>query len=205
MFLFLVSLALWRLARLIVGGSPVSALEVENAVLRHQLRVLGSAKRPPLTRRDRVLLVAASRLIRATATPAVTDPSPARCSAPSAKPSHSSPTGEPSPSNRIPTSRRRSRLASPAVEAKPCRMVTLSALTPSRPYKGSRRPGRHPGEIGTGAHRTLTLPNPYCVMTSWSLINGLVTFQMFLFECKPPLLAASPSTTIERACVGSLG
>jgi putative transposase len=63
-FLFLVSLALWRLARLIVGGSPVSALEVENAVLRHQLRVLGrSAKRPPLTRRDRVLLVAASRLI----------------------------------------------------------------------------------------------------------------------------------------------
>jgi hypothetical protein len=38
--LFLVSLALRRLARLIVGGSPVSALEVENAVLRHQLRVL---------------------------------------------------------------------------------------------------------------------------------------------------------------------
>jgi putative transposase len=63
-FVFLVNLALRRLARLIAGGSQVSALEVENAVLRHQLRVLRrSVKRPPLTRRDRVLLAAASRLL----------------------------------------------------------------------------------------------------------------------------------------------
>jgi hypothetical protein len=39
-------------------------LELENAVLRHQLRVLGRAvKRPPLRRRDRVLLAAVSTLL----------------------------------------------------------------------------------------------------------------------------------------------
>jgi putative transposase len=63
-FLFVVSLALRRLARLVVGGSAVSVLEVENAVLRRQLRVLRrSVPRPPLARRDRVLLAVASRLL----------------------------------------------------------------------------------------------------------------------------------------------
>jgi len=62
--LFLVHLVLRRLLRVIVGSSPVAALEVENAVLRHQLRVLRRAvKRPPLERRDRLLLAAASRLL----------------------------------------------------------------------------------------------------------------------------------------------
>jgi putative transposase len=61
---FMLNLAVWRLTRLVVGRSAVAALEVENAVLRHQLRVLRrSLKRPPLTRRDRVLLAAASRLV----------------------------------------------------------------------------------------------------------------------------------------------
>ena len=64
MFFFVVNLVLRRLARLIAGGSAVAALEVENAVLRHQLRVLRrSVKRPVLTRCDRVLLAAASRLV----------------------------------------------------------------------------------------------------------------------------------------------
>lgn len=60
----MLNLAVRRLTRLVVGRSAVAALEVENAVLRHQLRVLRrSVKRPPLTRRDRVLLAAASRLV----------------------------------------------------------------------------------------------------------------------------------------------
>ena len=64
MFFFLVNLALRRLGRLFVGRSVVAALEVENAVLRHQLRVLRrSAKRPLLSRADRVVLAAASRLV----------------------------------------------------------------------------------------------------------------------------------------------
>ena len=64
MLLFLVHLVLRRLLRVIVGSSPVAALEVENAVLRHQLRVLRRAvKRPPLEWRDRLLLAAASRLL----------------------------------------------------------------------------------------------------------------------------------------------
>jgi transposase InsO family protein len=62
--LFLVHLVLRRLLGVIVGSSPVAALEVENAVLRHQLRVLRRAvKRPPLEWRDRLLLAAASRLL----------------------------------------------------------------------------------------------------------------------------------------------
>jgi putative transposase len=62
--LFLVHLVLRRLLRVIVGSSAVAALEAENAVLRHQLRVLRrTVKRPPLGRRDRVLLAAASRLL----------------------------------------------------------------------------------------------------------------------------------------------
>jgi hypothetical protein len=61
-FFFVVNLVLRRLGRLVAGGSAAAALEVENAVLRHQLRVLRrSVKRPLLTRRDRVLLAAASQ------------------------------------------------------------------------------------------------------------------------------------------------
>ena len=64
MLFFVLNLALRRLTRLVVGRSAVAALEVENAVLRHQLRVLRrSVKRPLLSRRDRVLLAAASRLL----------------------------------------------------------------------------------------------------------------------------------------------
>jgi transposase InsO family protein len=45
-------------------GSSVAALEVENAVLRHELAVLRRAvKRPPLRRRDRLLLAAASAVL----------------------------------------------------------------------------------------------------------------------------------------------
>ena len=64
MLFFVLSLAVRRLTRLVVGRSAVAALEVENAVLRHQLRVLRrSVKRPLLSRGDRVLLAAASRLV----------------------------------------------------------------------------------------------------------------------------------------------
>src|SRR6266498_4766296 len=53
-----------RLLRVLAGSSAVAAVEVENAVLRHQLVVLRrTVKRPPLRRRDRVLLAAASRLL----------------------------------------------------------------------------------------------------------------------------------------------
>ena len=63
MLLFLVHLVVRRLLRVIVGSSAVAALGVENAVLRHQLCVLRrTAKRPPLERRDRLLLAAAGRL-----------------------------------------------------------------------------------------------------------------------------------------------
>jgi putative transposase len=63
-FFFLVHLFLRRLVRLIVGSSAAAALEVENAVLRHQLRVLRrTVKRPELQRRDRVILAAASGLL----------------------------------------------------------------------------------------------------------------------------------------------
>jgi putative transposase len=61
---FLVHLVVRRLLRVLAGSSTVAALEVENAVLRHQLRVLRrTVKRPPLGRRDRVLLAAVSRLL----------------------------------------------------------------------------------------------------------------------------------------------
>jgi transposase InsO family protein len=57
-------LAVQRLLRAFGGGSSVAALELENAVLRHQLAVLGrTVKRPPLRRRDRMLLAAAARLL----------------------------------------------------------------------------------------------------------------------------------------------
>jgi putative transposase len=62
--LFLVHLALRRLLRVFAGSSAAAASEVENAVLRHQLRVLRrSVKRPPFERRDRLLLAAASGLL----------------------------------------------------------------------------------------------------------------------------------------------
>ena len=64
MFFFLVHLLLRRIARLVAGRSAAAALEVENAVLRHQLVVLRrTAKRPELRRRDRVVLAAASGLL----------------------------------------------------------------------------------------------------------------------------------------------
>src|SRR6266496_6040007 len=62
---FLMHLAVRRFLREVGGGSSVAALELENAVLRHQLAVLGrTVKRPPLRRRDRMLLAAASSLLR---------------------------------------------------------------------------------------------------------------------------------------------
>ncbi len=64
MLFFLVHLLVRRLVRVFAGRSAVTKLEVENAVLRHQLRVLRrTVKRPPLGRRDRLLLAAASRLL----------------------------------------------------------------------------------------------------------------------------------------------
>jgi transposase len=60
---FLFYSGLRRLLRLVVGGSSTAALEVENAVLRHRLRVLRrTVKRPELERRDRLFLAASSRL-----------------------------------------------------------------------------------------------------------------------------------------------
>jgi putative transposase len=62
---FLMHLAVRRFLRAFAGGSSVAVLELENAVLRHQLAVLGrTVKRPPWRRRDRMLLAAASRLLR---------------------------------------------------------------------------------------------------------------------------------------------
>jgi len=60
----LVHVLVRRLIRVVAGGSAVAALEVENAVLRHQLSVLRRrVKRPQLRRRDRVVLAAASGLL----------------------------------------------------------------------------------------------------------------------------------------------
>jgi putative transposase len=62
--LFLVFLAMRRLLRVFAGRSSVAALEVENAVLRHELAVLRrTVKRPPLRTRDRLLLAAAGGLL----------------------------------------------------------------------------------------------------------------------------------------------
>lgn len=64
MLLCLVHLLVRRLLRVFAGSSAVAKLEVENAVLRHQLRVVRrTVKRPPFGRRDRLLLAAASRLL----------------------------------------------------------------------------------------------------------------------------------------------
>ncbi len=65
MLFFLMHLAVRRFLRAVGVGSSVAALELENAVLQHQLAVLGrTVKRPPLGWRDRMLLAAASRLLR---------------------------------------------------------------------------------------------------------------------------------------------
>jgi putative transposase len=61
--LFVAHLLLRRLLRLVAGTSTADALEIENAVLRHQLAVLRRTAAPRLRRRDRVLLAAASRLL----------------------------------------------------------------------------------------------------------------------------------------------
>jgi len=63
-FFFLVQVVLRRLLRLLLGSSAVAALELENAVLRHQLVVLQrTVKRPELRRSDRVVLAVASGLL----------------------------------------------------------------------------------------------------------------------------------------------
>jgi len=60
----LMYVAVRRLLRVLGGGSSVAVLEVENAVLRHELAVLRrTLKRPPLRRRGRLLLAAASTLL----------------------------------------------------------------------------------------------------------------------------------------------
>ena len=62
--IFLLQVLVRRVVRVVVGGSRAAALEVENAVLRHQLAVLRrTVKRPELRRRDRVVLAAASGLL----------------------------------------------------------------------------------------------------------------------------------------------
>lgn len=64
MFFFVLYLLIRRLLRVLAGNSAASVLELENAVLRHQLAVLRrSRKRPPLRRRERLLLAAASGLL----------------------------------------------------------------------------------------------------------------------------------------------
>jgi putative transposase len=61
---FLMHVAVRRLLRVFGAGSSVAGLEVENAVLRHQLAVLRrTVERPVLRRLDRVLLAAASLLL----------------------------------------------------------------------------------------------------------------------------------------------
>jgi putative transposase len=61
---FLMHMAVRRFLGALGGGRSVAALELENAVLRHQLRVLRrTAKRPSLRRRDRMLLAAVSTLL----------------------------------------------------------------------------------------------------------------------------------------------
>jgi putative transposase len=63
-FFFLLHVLVRRLLRVVAGGSAAAALELENAVLRHQLSVLRrTAKQPELRRRDRIVLAAASGLL----------------------------------------------------------------------------------------------------------------------------------------------
>jgi putative transposase len=61
---FLMHMAVRRFLRAFGGGRSVAALELENAVLRHQLGVVGrTVKRPLLRRRDRMLLAAVSTML----------------------------------------------------------------------------------------------------------------------------------------------
>jgi putative transposase len=61
---FLMHVAVRSFLRVFAGGSSVAALELENAVLRHQLAVLRrTVKCPPLGRRDRMLLAALSGVL----------------------------------------------------------------------------------------------------------------------------------------------
>jgi putative transposase len=61
---FLMHVAVRGFLRAFAGGSSVAALELENAVLRHQLAVLRrTVKCPPLRRRDRMLLAALSGVL----------------------------------------------------------------------------------------------------------------------------------------------
>jgi len=63
-FFSLAYLVVRRLLGVLLGGSAVAPLQVENAVLRHQLAVLGrTVKRPRLRRRDRVFLAAAAAVL----------------------------------------------------------------------------------------------------------------------------------------------
>ena len=66
MLLSLVYFAVRRLLRLLTRGREDNdaAREIEVLVLRHQLRVLARGRSMPLQRRDRVLLAAASGLLR---------------------------------------------------------------------------------------------------------------------------------------------
>ena len=62
MLFFLLYVAVRRMLRVRAGTSTQRSLEIENAVLRHQLSVLRrEAKRPRLHRIDKVFLAAASR------------------------------------------------------------------------------------------------------------------------------------------------
>lgn len=64
MFFSLAYLLVRRLLRIVLRGSGSAALEVENALLRHQLAVLKrTADRPRLRRRDRLLLAALASLL----------------------------------------------------------------------------------------------------------------------------------------------
>ena len=71
MLFFLIYAVARRLVRTFAGTPAVAALEIENAVLRHQVAVLRhqlavlrrKAGRPRLRRMDRMLLAAASRLL----------------------------------------------------------------------------------------------------------------------------------------------
>lgn len=64
MLLFLLYVVWRRLVRVIAGSSVLAELEMENAVLRHQLGVLRrSVKRPALARRDRIVLATTARLL----------------------------------------------------------------------------------------------------------------------------------------------
>ncbi len=64
MFFLLAYVVARRLGRLLIGGSLAAPLEIENAVLRHQLAALRrTVGQPRLRRRDRLLLAAFAQLL----------------------------------------------------------------------------------------------------------------------------------------------